>query len=329
MSQSNSASEASGMPEVSTVTGDCMICIDENVQLLSLPCSHSGFCFSCHALELTNLQEDSRRPSCPICNSEIPLQVLQPLLPTDLYERMFHKFYVEWATPITERLWCANTDCANFVPVSAPLSMEGARQCLPCGTFTCVTCKQLAHDGACAVDQELLDVIRVQHEIDEQWDEQRTAEANALFEGAGRPLARQVLAGSHVFIIMLREYFVRIGDADFDMIYGIIGDVVQSIHDIDAPITPRALLTITQAAGRLLNRDFETVNIPGDEAYNLNQYMLDTLFVEDIRKFRSQEFIDYEREATRKLAEIYDDTDPDANELRNLIREKLSSFGTT
>lgn len=283
MSQFNSASEASGMPEVSTVTGDCMICIDENVQLLSLPCSHPGFCFSCHALELTNLQEDSRRPSCPICNSEIPLQVLQPLLPTDLYERMFHKFYVEWATPTTERLWCANTDCANFLPVSAPLSMEGDRQCLSCGTFTCVTCKQLAHDGACAEDQELLDVIRyaeanggkrcpscklicyrhggcqhmfrahfgcihewcflcerdwdkcegsceashddaerVQHEIDEQWDEQRTAEANALFEGAGRPLARQVLAGSHVFIIMLREYFVRLGDADFDMIYGII-----------------------------------------------------------------------------------------------------------
>ncbi|KAG9666035.1 hypothetical protein KCU99_g9845, partial [Aureobasidium melanogenum] len=305
MSKFNSASEASGMPK-----------------------------------------EDSRRPSCPICNSEIPLQVLQPLLPTDLYERMFHKFYVEWATPTTERLWCANTDCANFLPVSAPLSMEGDRQCLSCGTFTCVTCKQLAHDGACAEDQELLDVIRdwdkcegscegshddaerVQHEIDEQWDDQRTAEANALFEGAGRPLARQVLAGSHVFIIMLREYFVRLGDADFDMVYGIIGDVVQSIRDIDAPINPRALLTITQAAGRLLNRDFETVNIPGDEAYNLNQYMLDTLFVEDIRKFRSQEFIDYEREATRKLAEIYDDTDPDANELRNLIREKLSSFGT-
>lgn len=59
----------------------------------------------------------------------LPQAVVQ--VQADLYTRIFiailgapAQIYVEWATPSTERLYCANTDCANFIPISARLSLS-------------------------------------------------------------------------------------------------------------------------------------------------------------------------------------------------------------
>ncbi|KAH0365948.1 hypothetical protein KCU65_g5676, partial [Aureobasidium melanogenum] len=345
MSQSNSTSEASGMPEALTVTGDCTICIEENVQLLKLPCSHLGFCSSCHATELTSLQEDSRRPACTVCDQEFPLQILQPLIPADLYERMSDKIYVEWATPSNERLYCANTGCTRFIPVSAPLSSKGERQCLSCDMFTCA-CKKLAHDGTCVEDESLQEAMRVatengvQEEMDDEDEDEEldaedlaqlareAAEADALFEFAGRPLARQVLAGSHVSLIMLREYLARIDDHAFNDMYETINFTLREVHDINAPMDPIGLWEFTRVVRQLSNHEFEVVHMPSSDAYNMNQHLIDRLF-NRFREYRSQEFIDYEIEATRRLFAIYGDTDSDANELREQIRETFTSFNTT
>lgn len=387
--QSNSTPQASGMSGIPTVTGDCIICTEENVQLLKLPCGgHSGYCSDCHTNELINLQEDSHRPSCPVCDTEISLQTLQPFISAELYEKMNNKINIEWATPSAERLYCANTDCVSFIPPSAPLSSKGGRQCHSCSEFTCIKCKKLAHGGDCAEDKELEEAIRtaeknggkrcpkckvicyrdggcqhmyrehfgcdhewcflcernwdecegsceashadaerVQDEIDEEEQAQLDAVANAAFELAGRPLARQVLAGSHVYFIMRREYMARLGVTALDDVLGTIAVGLDGINNINDPIPPRSLLAFTHVGRQLMTREFATINMPFGDAYNENQDLIDTLF-NRFRRYRSQAFVDYEVEATRQLFVIYGDDGPDANELRDQIRERLASFNT-
>ncbi|KAH0165991.1 hypothetical protein KCU67_g4503, partial [Aureobasidium melanogenum] len=379
MGNSNSTPEASGMPRSSTVTGDCIICCEENMQLSSLTCGHLGYCSGCHTHELTNLQEENPRPSCPICNLEIPLQVLQPLLPTDLYEKMFDRIYVEWATPATERLYCANTNCAHFIPPCAPPSSKGGRQCPRCLECTCLNCKSLVHDGTCVEDESLQEAIRVatenggkpcprckeilyrgqgcahfKHNCGHEWcflcsrdwddckgsceashadvqrvqrelDEQEMAEN--LFEVAGRPTVLTVLANMHVNLIMDREYIARINHADFIDAHQRIAAVLQDIRDLNAPIAPHAFLAILQVSRQLFTHEFETANLPFDDAYNANQEVIEALLT-GLRVFRSQEFIALEREVERTLFAIYGDNEPDANELRDEIRETLDDFET-
>ena len=179
------------------------------------------------------------------------------------------------------------------------------------------------------------DAERVQQELEEEQEAQLEArfghwdaEANEMFERVGRPLALQVLAGTHVFLIMLREYMGRMNEADVDDIFTIMSVALDSIHDIDAPVTPRALLVITDIGRQLQNHEFETPHTPFDDAYDVNQDVIAALFGTYFRSFRSQEFLDYELEARRTLFVIYGSNDPDDNKLRDEIRERLTSFGT-
>ncbi|CAD0095967.1 unnamed protein product [Aureobasidium mustum] len=312
--QFNAAFEASGMPTSTTVAGDCPICCEEGKQ---------------------------PSPVLSCLRSRDFLQVLKSLIPAGLYERMYNNFYVVWATAGAERLWCADTDWAMFIPPSHESSLRGGRQCF-CGKFACLTCKKLAHDGACTEDQELQDAIdtakangdshadaeRVQQEIDEEQEAQlearfghRDAEANELFERAGRPLARQVLAGAHVFLIMLREYMARLSETDVDDICAILSATLEGIHDIDAPSL--------HIGRQLSNQEFEPVNMPFGFVYNISQDVIGNLFNNHFRSFRSQEFLDYELEATRLLFVLYGENESDDNELREEIRERLARFGTT
>ncbi|KAG9728999.1 hypothetical protein KCU73_g12228, partial [Aureobasidium melanogenum] len=302
-----------------------------------------------------------------------------PLLPTDLYEKMFDRIYVEWATPATERLYCANTNCAHFIPPSAPPSSRDGRQCSRCLEGTCLNCKSLVHDGTCVEDESLQEAIRVatenggkpcprckeilyrgqgcahfKHNCGHEWcflcsrdwddckgsceashadvqrvqrelDEQEMAEN--LFEVAGRPRVRTVLANLHVNLIMNREYIARINHADFIDAHQRIAAVLQDIRDLNAPIAPRAFLAILQVSRQLFTHEFETANLPFDDAYNASQEVIEAL-LDGLRVFRSQEFIAFEREVERTLFAIYGDNEPDANELRDEIRETLDDFET-
>lgn len=381
--QSNSTNfDASGMPSAPTITGDCIVCTEEDVQLCALPCGHAAYCSECHTNELINLQEDSRRPACPICDVEIPLQILQPFIPTKLYEKMHNKIYVEWATPSHDRLYCADPDCAGFIPPIGALSSKGGRQCA-CGKFTCFTCKMLAHDGICTGDKELQDAIKTAEDnggkpcprckvvlyrnggcahffrehfgcrhqwcwlcgrdwddckgscpdshadvqrVQQELEQEEVRRAQAFFERTGRPTVRQVLAGTHVFLIINREYLVRTRDTVFLGIHDIIATLVLNIHDFEAPIDPIDLLAIRELARQIHHHLFRTVNLPFGDVYNTHQRLVETLF-EGFRVLRPQEFIAYEREITRTLFVIYGDNDPDANELRDEINARLHGFG--
>ncbi|KAG9858602.1 hypothetical protein KCU98_g540, partial [Aureobasidium melanogenum] len=295
---------------------------------------------------------------------------------------MFDKIYVEWATPATERLYCANTDCANFIPPSAPPSSRGGRQCPRCREGTCLNCKRLVHNGTCVEDESLQEAIRVatenggkpcphckeilyrgpgcahmyrehhgcRHEwcflCSRDWDDckgsceashadvqrvQREIDdqemAENLFEIAGRPRVRAVLGSMHIQFIMNREYIARINRVDLINAHERIAAVLMEIRDLDAPIAPRALLAILRVGRQLFNHEFEAVNMPFDDTYNANQ-RLNEMLLENFRRFRSQEFVAYEREVERTLFGIYGDDELDANQLREQIRERLSSFGT-
>jgi hypothetical protein len=151
--------------------------------------------------------------------------------------------------------------------------------------------------------------------------------AENLFEVAGRPTVLTVLANLHVNLIMDREYIARINHADFIDAHQRIAAVLQDIRDINAPIAPRAFLAILQISRQLFTHEFETANLPFDDAYNANQEVIEALLT-GLRVFRSQEFIALEREVERTLFAIYGGNEPDANELRDEIRERLDDFGT-
>ncbi|KAG9599409.1 hypothetical protein KCU97_g3494, partial [Aureobasidium melanogenum] len=161
----------------------------------------------------------------------------------------------------------------------------------------------------------------VQRELDEQ------EMAEHLFEVAGRPRVRAVLASMHVHFIMNREYIARINRADFIDVHERIVAVLQDIRDINAPIAPRAFLAILRVSRQLFTHQFETANLPFNDAYNANQGVIETL-LNGLRVFRSQEFIAYEREVEKTLFALYGDNEPDANELRDEIRERLDDFET-
>ncbi|TVY36667.1 putative E3 ubiquitin-protein ligase [Lachnellula occidentalis] len=59
----------------------------------------------------------------------------------------------------TDRVYCANPECAKFIPISQR-SLDRA-SCEACGAGTCMHCKALAHDGVCPSDkarQSLIDL---------------------------------------------------------------------------------------------------------------------------------------------------------------------------
>ncbi|CAD0091234.1 unnamed protein product [Aureobasidium vineae] len=138
--------------------GECPICL-QGTMLLVLPCGHAAYCRDCHAKAIRNLQEGEPHPSCPNCSRIVPFEAFQSVLDPEFYTVMYNRM-LEWDTPATERLFCANTHCLNFIPPSAPTSSRG-RQCLSCNNTTCFACKQDAHNGACAEDEGLKEAIKV------------------------------------------------------------------------------------------------------------------------------------------------------------------------
>lgn len=131
-------------------TGECPVCLQVEA-LFILPC-HTGYCQNCHTEALKNLQEGDLQPQCPFCATNIPIQAFESIISSELYATVTTRM-LEWGVPAEQRLYCSNTDCLKFIPPSAPTSSSG-RQCT-CGTVTCLSCKNSAHDGPCPNDEGL------------------------------------------------------------------------------------------------------------------------------------------------------------------------------
>ncbi len=63
----------------------------------------------------------------------------------------------------TNRLYCADPQCAAFIPL--PQRAEDHASCEVCGATTCVHCKALAHEGGCTEDEARQSLV---HFADEQ-----------------------------------------------------------------------------------------------------------------------------------------------------------------
>ncbi|KAG9571540.1 hypothetical protein KCU79_g103, partial [Aureobasidium melanogenum] len=345
MGNSNSTPEASGTPRSSTATGDCIICCEENMQLSSLSCGHPGrktlalpalFAVWKSLYRISNLC--SRPISTRKCLTEsmssgrLPLPSASTVLTQTAHTSSLHLLHrlqeVVVNAPADESLQeairVATENGGKPCPRCKEILYRGqgcAHFKHNCGHEWCFLCSRDWDDCKGSCEASHADVQRVQRELDEQ------EMAENLFEVAGRPTVLTVLANMHVNLIMDREYIARINHADFIDAHQRIAAVLQDIRDLNAPITPRAFLAILQVSRQLFTHEFETANLPFDDAYNANQEVIEALLT-GLRVFRSQEFIAFEREVERTLFAIYGDNEPDANELRDEIRETLDDFET-
>jgi hypothetical protein len=51
----------------------------------------------------------------------------------------------------TDRVYCANPECAKFIPMSQ--RTPDCASCEACSAGTCMHCKALAHEGGCPADE--------------------------------------------------------------------------------------------------------------------------------------------------------------------------------
>ncbi|KAH6662695.1 ariadne RING finger [Halenospora varia] len=51
----------------------------------------------------------------------------------------------------TDRVYCADPECAKFIPI--PQRTSDCASCKACSAGTCMHCKALAHDGGCLADE--------------------------------------------------------------------------------------------------------------------------------------------------------------------------------
>ncbi|KAL8925502.1 MAG: hypothetical protein Q9172_002219 [Xanthocarpia lactea] len=142
-----------GTPEF---TGACIICDDELPQegILRLSCGDE-YCHVC-LVDLFNsaMRDESLFP--PRCCEEIPLSIVQHLLPPDFIS-IFRMRKVELDTP--SRTYCANSVCSEFIQ---PGDIDGdTASCSDCWMQTCIICKQHAHEGSCPEDPAVVSLMNL------------------------------------------------------------------------------------------------------------------------------------------------------------------------
>ncbi|KFZ24601.1 hypothetical protein V502_00921 [Pseudogymnoascus sp. VKM F-4520 (FW-2644)] len=58
---------------------------------------------------------------------------------------------VIFTTTPTDRVYCADPECAKFIPM--PQRTPDCAPCEACSARTCMHCKALEHDGGCPADE--------------------------------------------------------------------------------------------------------------------------------------------------------------------------------
>ena len=127
-------------------TGDCIVCLNQYLDLMSAPCGHL-YCKDdiCQLFDQSLLDESLFPPRC--CRQIIPLDLARPFLTSTVADR-FDAKSLELST--LDRTYCYKKECATFIP---PRNIENEKAtCEHCGLTTCTICKNSIHDGECPED---------------------------------------------------------------------------------------------------------------------------------------------------------------------------------
>ncbi len=129
----------------------CCACGDDVLpaKIHRLQCDHL-YCHDCLRQYFMKAMSDKSifPPKC--CDGPIPLAFVQAKL--SLYELdQFRKAEVEFST--TDRTYCSNADCRQFIPPSDILG--DLAYCSSCGTSTCSMCKNGHGSDDCPADTAL------------------------------------------------------------------------------------------------------------------------------------------------------------------------------
>lgn len=116
-------------------------------------CEHS-YCQAClkgHFMRAIS-DESLFPPRC--CRQMIPISLVDAELSDNDRER-FENANVEFST--MDRVYCSNTDCANFI---RPSLIKGDKaEYGRCGSITCAMCKRASHIGDCPLDTALQETL--------------------------------------------------------------------------------------------------------------------------------------------------------------------------
>ncbi|KAI4739516.1 hypothetical protein E4T50_10048 [Aureobasidium sp. EXF-12298] len=129
-----------------TQTSECGICRDVCKKIFTAECGHS-YCLPCLGQHVKQaIKQESTFPvSC--CSQEISYDQVKTKLPPHI-RLQFAAAQEEYSTPTAHRV----TD--------APV-----KECATCGASTCVSCKEVKHEGACEAEDltSVLDLAKTQN----------------------------------------------------------------------------------------------------------------------------------------------------------------------
>lgn len=137
------------MAPTPSATDTCTCCEDrlEASRAWLTPCKH-WYCSEClKTLIQACMNDETLYP--PRCCVALPWQDIETLLPKDLVTS-FKQKKIEFDTPASERLYCAQPACSHFIGRTATFARSA--MCSLCNYTTCTTCRAAFHAGPCPVE---------------------------------------------------------------------------------------------------------------------------------------------------------------------------------
>lgn len=137
------------MAPTPSATDTCTCCEDrlEASRAWLTPCKH-WYCSEClETLIQACMNDETLYP--PRCCVALPWQEIEILLPKDLVSS-FKQKKIEFDTPASERLYCAQPACSHFLGRTATPARSVV--CSLCNFNTCTTCRAASHAGPCPVE---------------------------------------------------------------------------------------------------------------------------------------------------------------------------------
>jgi hypothetical protein len=121
----------------------CVICRDNtpSQDAIKVPCGHfyDREC-AVDLFQAAMKDETLFPPKC--CRQSIPLDSVMEHLPVDFWRRFVQRER-EYLT--SDRLYCPNKACSNFLGSATPLELRGSVTCDLCLTVACSACKDIDH----------------------------------------------------------------------------------------------------------------------------------------------------------------------------------------